>query len=102
MRQLHSPAEAVDWLRGRVTGTLQTDSRLVGPGDGFIAWPGAAADGRRYVPQALNEGATACLVEQAGLAPFGFDDPSIACCTGLKAATGPIACLLYTSPSPRD
>ena len=36
--------EAVDWLRQRVTGTLQTDSRLIQPGDGFIAWPGAATD----------------------------------------------------------
>ncbi|TFI40783.1 UDP-N-acetylmuramoyl-L-alanyl-D-glutamate--2,6-diaminopimelate ligase, partial [Diaphorobacter sp. DS2] len=44
--------EAVDWLRQRVTGTLQTDSRLIQPGDGFIAWPGAATDGRAHVGDA--------------------------------------------------
>ena len=36
---LNSAQDAVRWLRERVTGTLQTDSRLVKPGDGFIAWP---------------------------------------------------------------
>ena len=45
---LHQAAEAVAWLRARVTGTLQTDSRSVQPGDGFIAWPGAATDGRAH------------------------------------------------------
>ena len=54
MRELHSPREAARWLRGRVTGTLQSDSRKVGAGDGFIAWPGAATDGRKHVPSALT------------------------------------------------
>ena len=48
--------EAVDWLRQRVTGTLQTDSRLIQPGDGFIAWPGAATDGRAHVGDAVARG----------------------------------------------
>ncbi len=99
MRQLHSSAEAVDWLRSRVTGTLQTDSRLVGPGDGFIAWPGAATDGRQYVPQALDQGASACLVEHDGLASFRLDGASIASCADLKAATGPIASMYFDEPS---
>ena len=33
-------------IGGRVTGTLRSDSRQVRAGDGFIAWPGAAVDGR--------------------------------------------------------
>ena len=30
------------------SGTLRSDSRAVNPGDGFVAWPGAATDGRRH------------------------------------------------------
>ena len=65
-------AEAVQWLRARVTGTLHTDSRQIQPGDGFIAWPGAATDGRAHVPDALARGAVACLVEREGVEPFGL------------------------------
>ena len=75
---LHTPKEAARWLREHVRGQLQADSRRVGPGDGFIAWPGAATDGRRYVGAALAQGATACLVEQAGAEAFGFDQPAVA------------------------
>ena len=39
MLELDSPARAAAWLRRHVTGTLQTDSRTLAPGDGFIAWP---------------------------------------------------------------
>ena len=70
---------------------LRTDSLNVRAGDGFIAWPGAANDGRRFVQAALDAGAAACLVEEAGLQAFGFDDPRIASYPALKAATGLIA-----------
>ena len=55
-----TPAAATRWLRAHVTGTLHTDSRHVRAGDGFIAWPGAAADGRAYVGAAFAQGAAAC------------------------------------------
>jgi UDP-N-acetylmuramoyl-L-alanyl-D-glutamate--2,6-diaminopimelate ligase len=64
MLELRSPEQAAQWLRGRVTGTLHSDSRKVGAGDGFIAWPGAATDGRRHVQAALAQGAAACVVER--------------------------------------
>ena len=51
--RLHTPEQASSWLRARVTGSLSVDSRTVGDGDGFIAWPGAATDGRRYVEGVL-------------------------------------------------
>ena len=88
---LRSPDEAARWLRSRVRGVLHADSRAVGPGDGFIAWPGAATDGRRYVAGALAQGAVACLVEEEGSAALGFEGEAIATYPGLKAATGPIA-----------
>ncbi len=98
---LHSFRDAVQWLRSRVTGTLQTDSRLIGPGDGFIAWPGAATDGRAHVADALVRGATACLVEQAGVDAFAFEGDHIAALPGLKAATGPIAAEWFGRPADR-
>ena len=56
---LRTPEEAAQWLRQRVRGQLRTDSRQVQAGDGFIAWPGAAADGRRFMAAALAQGAAA-------------------------------------------
>ena len=99
MQRLHTPREAALWLRGRVTGALHCDSRRIHPGDGFIAWPGAATDGRSHVPSALSLGAVACLVEQAGMEQFGFDAAAIASYAGLKGATGPIAAAYYDQPT---
>jgi len=97
--QLHTPEQAAGWLRERVTGSLRTDSRKLAGGDGFIAWPGAATDGRKFVGAALAAGATACLVEQDGAAAYGFQDEKVAEYAGLKAATGPIAAAYFNEPS---
>ena len=97
--QLHTPEQAARWLKGRVTGSLRTDSRKVGDGDGFIAWPGAATDGRKFVGDALAAGARACLVEQDGSAAYGFQGESVAVYAGLKAAAGPIAAAYFDEPS---
>ena len=45
MQLLATPFDAAFWLRAQVTGRLCTDSRTVRAGDGFLAWPGAAAEG---------------------------------------------------------
>ena len=92
-------AEAVQWLRARVTGTLHTDSRRIAPGDGFIAWPGAATDGRAHVRDALVRGATACLVEHEGVLPYAFAGDDIAALPRLKQATGDIAAAWFGQPS---
>jgi UDP-N-acetylmuramoyl-L-alanyl-D-glutamate--2,6-diaminopimelate ligase len=98
---LHSAQAAADWLRVRASaGQLTSDSRSVQPGDAFIAWPGAAADGRRYVLSALKAGAVACLVEGRGCdasqwpewAPVGVMD-------GLKPFTGEVAAGFYGHPA---
>lgn len=99
MAVLRTPREAADWLRARVAGQLHCDSRKVGAGDGFIAWPGAATDGRRFVPAALEQGAQACLVEHAGSEAYAFASDKVAAYEGLKAATGPIGALFYGEPS---
>ena len=99
MRRLEHAAAAVQWLRQRVTGTLHTDSRLIAPGDGFIAWPGAATDGRAHVASATARGASACLVEQVGAEAFDFAGACVATLTDLKAATGDIAAQWFGQPS---
>ena len=109
MQMLHNAPEAARWLRARVTGELRTDSRLVQAGDAFIAWPGAATDGRRYVAQALAQGAAACLVESTGhetwlvgwrsenLHPQA--EQKLAAMAELKAQTGWLADAYYEHPS---
>ena len=99
MLELHTPLDAANWLRSRVTGTLQADSRKLRPGDGFIAWPGAAKDARRYVEPALASGASAALVERSGVESYRFSDAGIATYAGLKAASGPIAAAFFNHPS---
>lgn len=99
MLELHSPAEAAQWLARHVSGVLGTDSRSVRPGDGFIAWPGAATDGRQHVASALQQGASACLVERQGVQAYAFDSEQVANYLELKAAAGPIAAAYYESPS---
>jgi UDP-N-acetylmuramoyl-L-alanyl-D-glutamate--2,6-diaminopimelate ligase len=96
---LKSPEAAARWLRSWVTGTLVTDSRKVRKGDAFIAWPGQAVDGRRFVESALAAGATTCIVEREGIEAFGFDDARIASLPGLKAEAGVIADAFFDMPS---
>ena len=100
MKRLHSPQDAAQWLHAQVRGTLHTDSRRVGAGDGFIAWPGGVTDGRQFVASALKQGATACVVEHAGADAFAWhESDAIATYDGLKAASGLIAAAYYEQPS---
>lgn len=99
LTRLRSPAAAARWLRAWTTGTLRTDSRQVRPGDAFIAWPGYATDGRRFVEGALAAGAATVLVEAEGLEAYGFNDARIGALPQLKAATGPIADAYFGHPT---
>ncbi len=99
MERLHTPEQAARWLQQRVSGTLWTDSRKVAAGDGFVAWPGAATDARKYVAGVLAAGAQACLVEQEGADAYGFSDQRVAAYSGLKLATAPIAAAYFGHPS---
>ena len=96
---LHTAEQAAAWITQQLRGRLVCDSRAVQPGDAFIAWPGAAHDGRRYVAAALQAGAVACLVEAEGAEAFGFDDPRIATLPALKAQLGTVASLVHGHPS---
>ncbi len=99
MQELRSPELAASWLHQHVRGQLQTDSRKVTPGDGFIAWPGAAHDARSHVPAAQAQGASACLVEREGIEAHALPSTGVASYRGLKAASALIASAYYGTPS---
>ncbi|GAA3983361.1 UDP-N-acetylmuramoyl-L-alanyl-D-glutamate--2,6-diaminopimelate ligase [Comamonas faecalis] len=98
---LATAGQAAAFVRQHCHGQLRTDSRQVGAGDVFIAWPGAATDGRAHVGDALARGAAACLVEAEGVQHFSFSSGAIAALPGLKAATGLIAADWHGNPSAR-
>jgi UDP-N-acetylmuramyl-tripeptide synthetase len=100
VQTLVHPLAVATWLRASVTGTLVCDSRQVQAGDGFVAWPGAATDGRRFVEDALHAGAGAAIVEREGLEAYGYrDDPRVLAVPGLKAQAGAIASAFCHEPS---
>jgi UDP-N-acetylmuramoyl-L-alanyl-D-glutamate--2,6-diaminopimelate ligase len=99
LQRLSDAAAAARWLSARARGSLVADSRQARAGDAFLAWPGAAHDARRFVPQALGAGAAACLVEADGAEAFGFDDPRIGSLAGLKAGAGVVAAGFFGEPS---
>jgi UDP-N-acetylmuramoyl-L-alanyl-D-glutamate--2,6-diaminopimelate ligase len=100
---LATARDAAAWLAARLGAgaTLRCDSRRLQPGDGFIAWPGAATDGRRFVTAALQAGAAACLVDAEGADGFGWaaDDQRIATLHGLKALSGEVAAAFFGQPA---
>jgi UDP-N-acetylmuramoyl-L-alanyl-D-glutamate--2,6-diaminopimelate ligase len=58
-------AQRLHWREGVAIGQLRSDSRLVTPGDLFIAVPGVAVDGHRYAAAAVARGAAALVLERA-------------------------------------
>ncbi len=99
MKTLDQPAAIASWLKARDIGGLQCDSRRLQPGDGFIAWPGAATDGRHFVAALLAGGCSAVLVEHEGAEAFGFTDHRVLAVPDLKVLAGPIASAFYDNPS---
>src|SRR5439155_21752588 len=53
----------------RVTGSVEFDSRKLGPGGLFVAMPGANVDGHSFATQAIQAGAVAVLAAREVDAP---------------------------------
>ena len=101
MVELQTPQQAAQWLRQHVTGELRTDSRQVQAGDGFIAWPGAATDGRKYMARAFEQGANVCLMQREGGEPWQNLVPvdRVAALPQLRQHTGLVADAYYEQPT---
>lgn len=85
--------------QGVIPRGVSADSRKIVAGDLFVAWPGAATDGRRHIADAVARGAVAILWEsrdgyQANRLPvpdFGVD--------GLRELAGHLAHEIHGRPS---
>lgn len=78
---------------------LVTDSRKVMPGDTFVAYPGGAADGRNFIPQALGRGANAVIWEADGFSwKREWATPNLAV-RDLRHHAGEIADYIYGRPT---
>ena len=70
-----SPAQAA---ATRVTGTVEFDSRAVGPGGLFLALPGANADGHDFAVAAVEKGAAVVLAARPVGVPAIVVEPGVA------------------------
>ena len=94
-----------DLLQALPNGGLRcvSDSRKVGVGDVFVAWPGTANDGRAYVQTAFEAGAAWALVEVDGIDAFAgqawFQDARVIRVQGLQSLCGPWLEAYHQSPT---
>jgi UDP-N-acetylmuramoyl-L-alanyl-D-glutamate--2,6-diaminopimelate ligase len=70
----HALSNAVSYIN--ITG-LTADSREVAPGVLFAALPGTLTDGAKYIPQAIQRGASAILLPEGSPAVEGLELPVI-------------------------
>ena len=78
---------------------MTADSRLVKRGSVFVAYKGEAADGRTFIPQAIENGAAVVIWEQADFAwRDDWQVPNQAM-VDLKQQVGQIASEFYGQPS---
>lgn len=76
------------------------DSREVTGGSVFVAVTGAAEDGTKYVPQALERGAAVVVLDQTRadadvLAQIAASGAQAVCCADTRAAISDLACARY-------
>ncbi|MBA2709784.1 MAG: UDP-N-acetylmuramoyl-L-alanyl-D-glutamate--2,6-diaminopimelate ligase [Tatlockia sp.] len=80
---------------------LNNDSRQIKPGYLFIAYPGAASDGRSFIDKALAAGASALIYEPDNL-PTSFNLPAnipAIALPGLSTKLASLASRFYGEPS---
>ena len=83
---------------GFAASRLTNDSRRLARGDVFVAYPGAAVDGRIYIEEAFEKGAVAVLAEADGLASGPWPGPVVAV-SGLVGLLGELSARVHGHPS---
>lgn len=78
---------------------LQNDSRKVKPGDLFLAYPGAQADGRLFISNAVSSGAVAIAYDPQGFSGQIPDTVAKIAIENLSNKIAEIACHFYDKPS---
>ena len=91
--------DIIAWIRAAAQGgILVSDSRRVKPGDVFFAYPGDAADGRRFIGAAIAAGAAAVVYDDQD---YEWDPAHSVAHRGvpeLKKHAGPIAHAVLEQP----
>lgn len=91
--------EVIEFLNKPHYADLRIDSRQVQPGDVFIAIPGATQDGRKYIAQALANGASSVIFEaNNNPADLSINVPNLAV-ANLSEQLPEIAAQYYNNPS---
>lgn len=90
----------VDAAQDCVIGSIHTDSRTLVTGGLFIATPGVRGDGRDHIPDAIERGAIAVLVEAGGYTESAVKVPVILM-KQLNENLGELANRFFDSPSHR-
>ncbi len=81
-------------------GSIHVDSRKIGPGDLFIAFPGTKADAHTHVPTAAAAGAGLLVVERREAIPSGTSVPWVEVTNG-RAAWATLAAAGWGDPQDR-
>lgn len=79
--------------------SITSDSRRVKPGALFLAYPGTNSDGRNYIAQAIQAGATGVVWEKQGFTWNADWQVSNLGVDGLRPQVGQIAAEYYQHPS---
>jgi UDP-N-acetylmuramoyl-L-alanyl-D-glutamate--2,6-diaminopimelate ligase len=87
----------------RALSGVQLDSRRVRPGDLFLAYKGAAVDGRDFIPAAIASGAAAVLVEADAQWRAARSEGAVPLIpvVGLPEKAGHVAARFYGEPARR-
>ncbi len=81
--------------------TICADSREVTRGALFVAVPGFASDGHRYVDEALRRGAAALLLQRDHIDPAALPIGPVALVDDTRAALAAVAAAFYRYPAER-
>ena len=96
-------ARDIDWSAIEALGItrLVSDSRQVAPGDTFVAYPGEALDGRKFITDAIARGAGSVLWERRSYTWRAEWRVKNAAVENLRVHAGEIASEVYGRPSAR-